>query len=108
MYSNTASSGGGVASSGGNPRLYNNTFVSNTATITGGALYLAAGRPAISNTIVASNTNGGTGAAPPSPLWGEHFARSPPAAPGTISAQTSAQLIQTSRSHRSGYPNPMA
>ncbi|MCX7681277.1 MAG: right-handed parallel beta-helix repeat-containing protein [Anaerolineae bacterium] len=59
LYNNSATgNGGGLASVGGNPRLYNNTVVNNAAA-QGGGLYFAAGRPVISNTIVVSNTGGG-------------------------------------------------
>jgi len=59
LFGNSATgNGGGLASVGGNPRLYNNTVVYNTAG-NGGGLYFAAGQPVVSNTIVVSNTGGG-------------------------------------------------
>jgi len=73
FYSNTTTgNGGGFASSGGNPRLYNDTFVYNT----GGGIYLNGGSPVVSNTIVVSNTGDGIRASGGSPalayndVWG--------------------------------------
>ncbi|MCP4540748.1 MAG: tandem-95 repeat protein [Chloroflexi bacterium] len=59
FYDNGAVNGGGFASSGGNPYLYNNTFVANTAATDGGGLYLNGGAPVLGNNIVVSNTRGG-------------------------------------------------
>ncbi|MCP4539561.1 MAG: PKD domain-containing protein [Chloroflexi bacterium] len=59
FYSNSAANGGGFASSGGNPRLYNNTFVENSS-----GLYLNnSGVPDVMNNIVVSNTGSGIHAA---------------------------------------------
>jgi len=65
FYSNTATQGGGLALTGGNARLFNNTFVSNTATASngGGGLYLAGGSPVVNSSLFVGNGHGGVSAA---------------------------------------------